>query len=142
MEHKTALRLKKAGFPQHLVKSYYSSDVWIRHIKEDKWYPGTKKPLLVLEDHGRTKPYKWPMFSYQKGWEWENFVYCPTTDELIEELGERFEELNRIGHGGKSPKWTATSYSCEECGIENMEIGSGTTPQEALANLYLKLNEK
>ena len=62
-------------------------------------------------------------------------------NELIEACGDRFEELIRIGHGIK-PKWSAVSYSCEECNWQEMETGRGATAEEAVANLWLALNKK
>jgi predicted nucleic acid-binding Zn ribbon protein len=67
-------------------------------------------------------------------------LYIPTLSELIDACGERFEELNKIGHGIK-PKWNAASYSCEECGWDGMEVGRGLTKEEAVANLWLAINK-
>lgn len=64
---------------------------------------------------------------------------APTLEELIEACGDRFEELNRVGHG-KKPKWSAVSYSCEECGIDVMKMGRGSSPLEAVARLWLEIN--
>jgi len=68
------------------------------------------------------------------------WYYKPTLSELIDACGERFEELNKIGHGIK-PKWNATSYSCEECGWDGMEVGRGLTKEVAVANLWLAINK-
>lgn len=68
-------------------------------------------------------------------------IWAPSLSDLISECGDRFEELQRVGHK-KTPKWTATSFPCEECGWEKMETGDGAFAEEAVANLWLKLNKK
>lgn len=60
--------------------------------------------------------------------------YGPTLSELIHECGEGFEMLERDG------KWWAWEYSGVDGG--GGKSGSGQTPEEAVANLWLKLNER
>jgi len=88
--------------------------------------------LLQLKDAG-FMPHKAGAF---------DIIYDPTLEELFEELGDRFEELNRMGHGDKEPKWIATSYPCEECGWKEMLNSYGKTPKEALIKLYIAINKK
>lgn len=71
-----------------------------------------------------------------------NSVYAPTLSELIEACGTSFDELIKMTHTVEPPKWVATSYSCEECGIKEMKSGRGSTPEEAVAHLWLALQEK
>lgn len=67
----------------------------------------------------------------------EDRVYCPTLSELIEACGEKFDSLiyypHKIGE-----KWKADAqldvghgYSCD-----------GSTPEIAVARLWLALNKK
>lgn len=56
-------------------------------------------------------------------------VMCiPTLSELIEACGNDFRNLFRDWHHGT---WTASTHS---------ETATGTTPEEAVINLYLALN--
>lgn len=61
-----------------------------------------------------------------------DFAYIPTLSELIDVCGEGFQQLNKMNN-----EWWC---------IGNNKIGafesSGSTPEEAVANLWLKLNEK
>lgn len=67
-------------------------------------------------------------------------VCVPTLEELIDACGERFEELNRIGHKGKKPRWICTTLPCEECGwLDSYSVG-GDTSEEAVARLWLALH--
>lgn len=58
------------------------------------------------------------------------YVYYPTLEELIERCGEEFVELTRI----TPSMWHSTSKA-------GWVIGKGPAPAEALANLWLLLNE-
>lgn len=55
----------------------------------------------------------------------------PNLSELIEACGERFGELYRFPQ----------SWSAEEYGNSGVE-GNGSTPEEAVARLWLALNNK
>ena len=66
-------------------------------------------------------------------------TYAPTLSELIEACGDRFEELNRVGHH-KKPRWIVSSFPCEECGWKDMHTIGGETPEEAVAKLWLALH--
>ena len=57
-------------------------------------------------------------------------VYFPTLSELIEACGERFSKMTRSQIG---------VWYCSEKGHKR---SVGKTPEEAVANLWLKLNEK
>lgn len=61
-------------------------------------------------------------------------AYCvPTLSELIEACGDEFSNL--IKFHITSERWSANCY-------KNDLNCSGETPEEAVANLWLKLNEK
>ena len=69
--------------------------------------------------------------------------HCPTLSELIEACGDRFEEISKMTHKNHpKQKWGAHAYPCEVCGYEGLISGYGSTPIEAVANLYLALHEK
>ncbi len=61
------------------------------------------------------------------------FIMVPTLSELIEACGGRFDELWKSNYNWQS---FGLSYSGQRC------TGEGSTPEEAVANLYLALNKK
>ena len=63
-------------------------------------------------------------------------VTDPTTDEIIEELGDTFDTLLR-----RDDKYEARGiyYCCDEHG-EGKKIEEDSTPKEALIKLYTALN--
>jgi len=61
-------------------------------------------------------------------------IMYPLLDELIEACGDKFEELVRL-HEGAEFEWYA--------GYDDLlepDRSYGTTPEEAVANLWLQLN--
>lgn len=62
-------------------------------------------------------------------------VNCPTLEELIEACGDKMLHLRHDYDG----KWSAT-YPHET--IRKLIEGQGSTPSEAVANLWLALHEK
>lgn len=64
---------------------------------------------------------------------------CPTLPELIEACGKRFYKL--VYPNSRSyPTWRAFSYS--PFGAKSIETAFYTTPEEAVARLWLALNKK
>lgn len=76
-------------------------------------------------------------------------IYVPTLSELIEACGDRFESLERWLPQDKMP-WRVfmsdeafKEYSIEyPCVKECCGYTIGDSPEEAVTNLWLKLNEK
>ena len=69
-------------------------------------------------------------------WRSGDRVYLPTLEELIEACGDEFRGLE-VGDWpaeDKSHIWYAKSKS--------QVIAEGSTPEEAVANLWLELNKK
>jgi hypothetical protein len=60
-------------------------------------------------------------------------VYYPTLSKLIESCGDDFKEMYRADKSGKSI-WVA------KCCDNSSHVGEGSTPEEAVANLWLALN--
>lgn len=61
----------------------------------------------------------------------------PTLSELIKACGDRFNSLS------KQSKWTSEDMEWIACeGSGNSKSGIGSTPEEAVAYLYLELNKK
>lgn len=64
-------------------------------------------------------------------------VHYPTLSELIEACGQKFSYLKRFDPMDKG-KYHWEAYST----LNTSLIGGGSTPEEALANLWLALNKK
>lgn len=64
----------------------------------------------------------------------------PTLSELIEACGESLRYLQRIENGG----WFAGTHDSHESGIglPDSNVWRGSTPEEAVTNLWLALNKK
>ena len=67
----------------------------------------------------------------------ERMPYEPTTDELIEELGDKFWKVERVNYGENKGTWVAWIQHGENY---NTLMMTGPTPKEALINLYIELN--
>ena|SRR3990167_1854722 len=66
---------------------------------------------------------------------WGNTIACPTLSELIEACGTKVFHLRIVGRNGvmlENIYWEAKG--------EKELIGEGKSPEEAVANLWLKLN--
>lgn len=113
MDYKLCKELKDAGFPQ---KSYYG------------WYFETPTVRVMAKGHDIPNP-DWPL--------------CPPLSDLIEACGERFICISKNPFEDKKSDelWVATAYGT---GIERSVkyTWSGSTPEEAVAKLWLTLNKK
>ncbi len=65
--------------------------------------------------------------------------YFPTLSELIEACGGGFAKVERIPWVDRGSRSWSASCSVMEC--EDI-FAEGETPEEAVANLWLKLNKK
>lgn len=65
------------------------------------------------------------------------FYNEPTLSELIETCGSKFDRLTRNEMTDDSAVWRV---DCYDMAVGN--FGEGSTPEEAVANLWLALNEK
>ena len=95
-----------------------------------------------LKDAGLTQPY---YYRANKAWYDEDGdfndygyderdTYIPKLEELIDACGDEFEALIKQSGG-----WNATNFQAN--GGRKIKIGSGKTPTESIAKLWLKLNE-
>lgn len=63
-------------------------------------------------------------------------IYCPTLSNLIKACGDKFYELVKCVSGPKVTfSWFAISITLKV-------FGTGLSPEEAIANLWLELNKK
>jgi len=131
LSYKICAELKDVGFPQTKEKGEMNR-VYL-HIP--------KKDNLIKDDGTVTDREAYWKFLYNKnpqGAFLNEWVRCPTLEELIYACNPEKTGL-RIGYGGV---WRAAV----ETGFKNGKFiqvnADGKTPSEAMAKLYLKLNEK
>ena len=118
MNYELANQLKDAAFPQ------FNEDAASFYYCTSRLYKGHE-----TED---CKPY---VIYGSQGWVDSVLVRCPTLSELIEACGERFSNLANFGE--ENEPWIARSV-----GYPNSIRTRGSTPEEAVANLWLALNKK
>lgn len=130
MDYELALKLRNAGFPQ-------GEDIFgLTYPNDQKWCDGgdwdnpkIPKDTIHIDDLEKRKIFG---------------AYSPTLSELIEECGIGFVlhspksfDITERYHRYPENLWTAYSQK------EKIDIDTtGSTPEEAVANLYIKLNEK
>ena len=74
-------------------------------------------------------------WSCNKGCKEKDWIYHPTLSELIEACGDEFIKLE------KHVEWEAEAYITDKEGKHIAEL-YGKSPEEAVAKLWLKLNEE
>ena len=114
MTYEICKQLKDAGFPQERGREPLPNCYWNFNsaVPEQGWY---------LDNEN---------LAYEK----EYTIYIPTISELIEACGDRFDCLRKVDN-----IWQGGEISMfEVCAT----ISEGSTPEEAVANLWLELNKK
>ncbi len=111
MKYELALKLKEAGFPQK-GDGIYVGDVG--NLGEEDFSPGGVVGMAQ-----------------------EDFYYIPNLSDLIEEIGEDFDRLDRDNNG----IFTALGkYYCCDLHGEGRYITCSPDPTEAVAEVYLALH--
>lgn len=117
MNYELAKQLKDMGFPQ------YPKHVGLYNKKE----MDESMDRCIIKSGGVVQPIK------------------PTLSELIEACGGKFHSVQRrFGHIGASmgqpnPVW----WSAKDTSMDESQVGeTGSTPEEAVARLWLALNQK
>lgn len=87
-----------------------------------------------LKDAGFPQDYSKGVLNDNFVWDRETPYYTPTLSELIKSCGKDFCRLE-TGNNINGTSWFATTN-------EPGEIETGNTPEEAVANLWLYINEK
>ncbi len=114
MNYELALQLKNAGFPQP---------------KNDSKWSG-----IYLGPDGTSVTIGW--YAQMKD---KTDAYIPTLEELIEACGDKFSELR--SQNRPDGKWRAYAHvGHDEASGQERQRGLGSTPTEAVANLWLVLN--
>lgn len=118
MTYELAKELKDAGWPI-LNKRKRQNFLWVLSKKGwNKHYGRTQKQVTQMELLGC------------------EVLPCPTLSELIEACGERFVQLEVLHDQNK---WIASNGEYE--GSSSRIDAEGTTPEEAVARLWLALNK-
>ncbi len=117
MNYELAKRLKEAGFPQE------GKGLWIGNvgqINSDSIYPGDSIGIAQ-----------------------EDFVYIPTLSELIYAVRDHPMNRRDVGLYCNGKEWVAWARKTllDDEGDGDRDC-SGSTPEEAVAALYLQLSKK
>lgn len=122
MNYELCKKLKEAGFPNAKdINGEDKSFVWVKYNPEDDFIPVDSKIFYEF----------WQQTYSIKG----NIDIFPTLSELIEACGDKFGTLYHNVHKEEGElEWSVATYS-PDC------VGHGDTPEEAVANLWLKLNK-
>lgn len=92
------------------------------------------------QDGNNRNGYGDPELIDEKGGRIYDVCYVPTLSELIEACGDKFLRLTLLNNGEWSCETSDRQYA------EPTNVGDtiqwGKTPEEAVANLWLKLNEQ
>lgn len=119
-----AKKLKDAGFIEPLKARVYSRIYLFNKIGRC-WVLGDREDLRI--EQGKF---------FKSKYDLENYLYIPTLSELVRACGEKFQ-LTKW-----KDSWTASEeIYYDDAGYQD-RIGQGSTPEEAVANLWLELNKK
>lgn len=135
MNYELCKKLKEAGFPQDWEKASAFYDDTEKH---NLWTVGDVDGFSSWKDNPNGSGYHTPSTSgcgccsYDIGSNVSNFVQVPTLSQLIESCGDKFEALIKQAGG-----WVAISNMEGYMLKQNFECVP--TPEEAVANLWLKL---
>lgn len=135
MNYELAKQLKDAGFPQEFSDEY-RVDICHEFYCTEPDFPG-QVPLWITSKEYRTRDLsaKTPIL-------WEILCKKPTLSELIEACGESFQDLEQVKERDDY-KWEASAdYTCCDEHGEGRKYEGGSTPEEAVARLWLELNKK
>ena len=151
MNYELALKLKKAGFPQHWdsmmsaneIRTYKPVQAYTlkRTLGEHRTFDYSIYPIPVPDDFSQGKARVSSIFSreFLDSDEGKKYtVYFPTLEELIEACGQNILQLVQRSPT-VNPFWEA--YQGPVHGGHGV-VGTGNTPTEAVAHLWLSLNSK
>lgn len=120
LSHKSCQQLKDAGFPQNKAKLSY--------VFPPKCPENYTNIMEVSKPQGRLN-------LLAAGY---NIVACPSLEELIDELGDRFSELLNVSKIGYADKWEAVAFVPKKL----LKSAVAITKKEAVAKLFIKLNKR
>jgi hypothetical protein len=105
-----------------------------KQLKDAGFLQGTGRYFLEGGEHasGSTKEVEFLLSSFDaKDTKRYKFAYVPTLEELIEACGEQFGSFARF-----DDTWFAYNYG------RDIKSTAGTTPSEAVARLWLSLQQQ
>ena len=147
MNYKLAKQLKDAGFPQNCKKQYSfleGPQEYSLQNKGDLYYECDAPDLFELIDATKQKGRELEL-TENKQW-WGLMLDKKTNDYKLNKKGEFVKKLLKDYHWvAKMIDWDSKKYgncSCYESGDEIVARTEGETPVVAMAELWLKLNEK
>ena len=125
-----AVQLKKAGFPPPEPHTNGDYDSWTLKETYGLAYYKARSDGLINEIR------LFPGYSYNR-----DLVYAPTLVELIGECGDKFHKLEQNNNAGD--RWSAYEFRMnDEWKDGEFRYCVGSTPEEAVTSLYIKLNQK
>ena len=135
MNYELALKLKEAGFPQNVWNFELSN---YAYCTLDNCCNRTLHLLHRDNDEGCNTGND---YSHRQADKTHSWVKVPTLSELIEACGDGFECIERTSYPKTS--WRCGSYEgCYDGTVDFNVKSEGSTPKEAVVNLWLELNKK
>ena len=116
MNYELAKQLKDAGYPQE-TEFYFAPKLTRFNGANDHNWDGESMTRMLGSYEGLLK------------------VACPSLSELIEKCGVKMNKLTHNEMNNDTILWTAVNF-------EGSIMGNGSTPEEAVAELWLALNKK
>lgn len=133
ISYKLAKTLKNAGFPQGLKHgdwAFVSEELHLAHSDNDTgWFMG-EDYTTYFPSPDNDKYSERPPFS--------EYVKCPTLSELIEACLD-FYYPSHFSMGGMNTWWAILRDEHNSKAL--VPVQSGSTPEEAMANLWLELQK-
>ena len=117
MTYELAKQLKDAGYPQE-TEFYFAPKLTRFNGANDHNWDGESMTRMLGSYEGLLK------------------VACPSLSELIEKCGEDFGELKKQTRDG----WSCTPSRF--IGFDNLRFQNHSNPKEAVAELWLVINNK
>jgi hypothetical protein len=142
ISYELALQLKNAGFPQEMKGGsifIYENKEWVHtgggHLESGVRHEGlyAEKGSACCDDK---EEYSLNVVNIYD----DLGVKIPTLPELIEACGDKFDSLRKI-HNNIHDVYYFVAFSTV-LNKFHYEQGTGSTPEEAVANLYIGLNKK
>ncbi len=118
MNYELAKQLKDAGFPQRVFVYQHDGEKYLFRETDDD-FPGNNRTMWA-------RYYLESFLELHK----DELVFVPTLSELIEACGDNLGDLTRVYEGWK----------CNSENVGGYPVTYGSTPEEAVAYLFLALN--
>ena len=137
MNYELAKKLKDAGFPQRQNEDNTFGTIFDTHkflLRENA--DSRDSPYDSINDRTMWIQYFNPAYVKEMA---EFVVYVPTLSELIEACGVKGTQFTLFGRD--KDRWEATNLDGFDLQVQTL-TKYGSTPEEAVANLWIALNTK